>query len=1106
MTALSLFFAVNFMVVNSQSVVFAAILVALCGLAVIMASPQLSKVKPCSFRGCQVSFSKQDSHSDCYYHRVCQRTRTGGNILGRDCLQCKSWNKEQLRAFEDLRKLREKKIRERAAKPTSLYSPGFVDSASALSFQKPVTTVVGPLTFAEVVTSPPRTAVKQTDPRVAPSRLLTLPVKSTQPSSPTTRSQDWPVASQTGRLYATSGSGASAKSGSSHKRKKSKKSKSESKRTEKTEKTRKAEMVEKTEKFLLPEMSEKTEMDVSSEPRQSLGSDTVVSETSQVTDPSVSEPVVVAILNAQGEKIENVDFGARSEAESEVEFPVSDSGPAPSLSSETSLGIPVSHQSLISSVKSKDPSVSWTADSSISSAKASGLDLKATLEMLVGQMSVLQSDMANLKQSSVEKGGDSRDVTEPTVSGQSKRRSPRRRRAGPRSRGSKRRRVRSPGSPSEDGTGSGSSDSDRDGSGDSGSTSDRDQDGGREDSDGDCDSDRNRDSGVKDSDSYHVSDRDREGDSGLGQRRPVEKSGPGSDEAVESQLDELQERIWAERARLQQKRDLAGSHSSVPVPDRDCEGGNDDQEEQRLLRLLAQGTAAHQQFVPGPPPPVSRSTLSPSSGLPKERVNLDFTIPRTVANRGGRSPTRRPLVLDEASRARSHSPAHRVSFAFSPRKDVSPLRGPLARLVDPQFESRRSQSEDRPSSQGDYRESRSLTPGSVGDVDKFLEKNNQSFREDIKLLLHLNQDLHSAPATAKTKMPECLEGSFDKGSKTRHCLPVHHNVNTWYNFASLKLDEEADGKEYKRSVAFEPQDFLKKCSIYDSGVDGNFLRKERTPPFKFTEISHLKQSSDVKKLMSSSTTLSNEQVKALERSARTGLSAGSYGLHFMDGATAALKELEQKLISLAPPDQCSDNTRHVVKTQRDELLDSMTKVQSFVQRAQTANNIAFGMHTLADVNLTLARRDKFISKMPGYLKKHAFEVRNQRVDNQDLVPNTNQIILEAREDANHEQTRRLAELNLDVAKLSKGQQHVQRGRGQGRQGQGQGRQGQGQGQGRNRNFQRSRGYDRGYDQEYRRDYQPRGAYRGRGGRGRGRSQGRDQDRRSRSRSKEKETK
>ena len=1051
-----------------------------------MASFHLSsKVKPCKFRGCQVSFSKADTHSDCYYHRVCDRTRDGGNPQGKACLECKLWDSVQMKAFSDLRKIREQKKRERASKAkataASLYSPrvsrvAVTDVSPSLSLQKVESPdFVGPLTFAQVVTSPPRTTYTSTAPRPASVKLLQA---------------DVPTISTARRLIATPGSGVVLKTKHSHK--KSKKSRREQKDKPKKKDVSESEKSESEKDDSLAVSTEKPCSTGSSDgSRQTVvGSETAEMHEADVTFQGLSygphlpdDPVVVAVYDAVPSSVPVSVLGR--DTMSMVSEPVSSA--VSSLMSELKTG-----DSIASSAGATGLKETWSAGAPISSEKASGVDLQATLLMIVEKMSTMQSEIADIKSG--------KDAVKTVKASPTQKRNARRRRSS----GSKRRRTnQSPVSR----TGSRSS-------ADSISGDDRTVDdvhdcvtSGESNGGSGCDSG----SGAQDRDRDRDRDRDHDRDHGLDrgglfhsevspQSEPV-----NSDEVEEAQLDELEKKIKVKRAELRQRR--AEAQESFAKADQGHSEETLSRQEQDLLELLARGAAAHQRFVP--PPQVTRTTLSPSSGLPKEVDNLGFTIPKTAANRTGRSPKK--LRLDQGEvRVRSRSPVRQVSFVHSPRKDISPLRGSLARLVDPRVESRRTQSEPRLSSPVVETTRRSRTPGGGVDMEKFIEKNDQSFREDIKLLFHLDSSLEPTPASADVKVPECLEGAFDSNSKTRLCLPVHSNLDTWYRFARVRLGEVRKQVllGYRR-VAYEPSDFLRKTGIYDAGVDGLFLKDERTPPYQFTEISSLKQSADVKKLMTTPTTFSNEQCKAMERSARTGLAAGSYGLHFMDGANTALKELKQQIDSLAPPEQCSANTRKAVDSQRDMLLDSMTKVQSFLGRAQLANNIAFGMHTLADVNLTLARRDKFVSKLPGYLKKHAFDIRNSRVDNLELIPNLDEIVLKAREDAKHEQTRRLAGLDLGSGKGSKGQQQqVQRGQGQNRQGQGQGRQrqGQGQGQGRNRNNQRSNSYDRGYDQEYRRDYQARGRRGNFGGRGRGRSQNRDRDRRSRSRSREKETK
>jgi hypothetical protein len=70
--------------------------------------------KPCSVGDCKNKFSPEDSHSKCYLHLSCPRTKKFGDAMcGNSCIYCDKWSESQIEAhrFRALVRLRSEKRR-----------------------------------------------------------------------------------------------------------------------------------------------------------------------------------------------------------------------------------------------------------------------------------------------------------------------------------------------------------------------------------------------------------------------------------------------------------------------------------------------------------------------------------------------------------------------------------------------------------------------------------------------------------------------------------------------------------------------------------------------------------------------------------------------------------------------------------------------------------------------------------------------------------------------------------------------------------------------------------------------------------------------------------
>ena len=197
---------------------------------------------------------------------------------------------------------------------------------------------------------------------------------------------------------------------------------------------------------------------------------------------------------------------------------------------------------------------------------------------------------------------------------------------------------------------------------------------------------------------------------------------------------------------------------------------------------------------------------------------------------------------------------------------------------------------------------------------------------------------------------------------------------------------------------------------YDPGTEGGYLRRPRDRPRGFREVSTLTDKEAVKKLFHSPLMLQRKQREATDRCTRAALSVALYACHFLDGSARALDEIGTRLADLsrtAAPKSC---------TLQDGLreLDSLAREsRAFLAHGQLATSDMTSTVVASDVNMTLALRDKFLTKLLSYLSpKHRGMLRKSGFCSDQLFPSLPEVGAAAREDATHESTHQLAAMCL----------------------------------------------------------------------------------------------
>jgi len=432
-----------------------------------------------------------------------------------------------------------------------------------------------------------------------------------------------------------------------------------------------------------------------------------------------------------------------------------------------------------------------------------------------------------------------------------------------------------------------------------------------------------------------------------------------------------------------------------------------------------------------PVPPVAlkpgrKEASQPSRGTESRRT------PRRVSPRPRRSRSPRRRSPNKEPR-RTKSPRRVSPIAESTRKR-SPLKEkakgtagatsqPRARSLSPRSrrgpESRRSKSaSDVESDDGS---------GSVhGSED---EADTRPFRQSIKLLLSSVSGLQQASDPAPLRYPRGMDARQTGRSRDKPVyLPPHATLKTWYDFAHESLS--APNVSAKKGTAFNSPSVRRTAPLYNSGKEGEFLLASREAPNNFKELSNFSQQEQVKRQLSTPLQLSSAIVKAVDKNVRVGLGAASYASHFLDGAEQSLTDLQAKVDKLSAPPESSEASHEAVDKQKKELLPILEQVSSFIERAKYASFDSLGLLAIVDVNLTLAQRDKYVTRLRPYLAHHAPMLRHASCMSKDILPNVAEVAALARDDTTQELTRQLATHLSEVTKGRRNQPQPNKGKAQ----------------------------------------------------------------------------
>jgi len=281
------------------------------------------------------------------------------------------------------------------------------------------------------------------------------------------------------------------------------------------------------------------------------------------------------------------------------------------------------------------------------------------------------------------------------------------------------------------------------------------------------------------------------------------------------------------------------------------------------------------------------------------------------------------------------------------------------------------------------------------------------FRQTVKLLLSDDSAIKPASDPGPLRYPEDPMSSLGKPSEKPDMLPPHACLSSWYNYAQATL-KESDPPSKKGDPYSVQSVHRRKSSVYNCGKEGEFLLGPRTAPQGFKELSNFTQQDQVRKTLANGLTLNPKTVKTVDRSLRTGISAASYGAHFLDGASRKLDQITDLAKNLSAPPDASSASRRAVDDQKEALLEQMESLATFLESARTCSFDSVGCLIDMDVNLALVQRDKLVSRLRSYLVHHTPTLRHDEFMSKELMPSMAKISEKARDDATQESTRQLA--------------------------------------------------------------------------------------------------
>jgi hypothetical protein len=325
------------------------------------------------------------------------------------------------------------------------------------------------------------------------------------------------------------------------------------------------------------------------------------------------------------------------------------------------------------------------------------------------------------------------------------------------------------------------------------------------------------------------------------------------------------------------------------------------------------------------------------------------------------------------------------------------------------------------------------------DLTEAPEKSDATMLKDaIRVMQHWDDNLRvvgAADAEAKRTKPkdghphkksrdsESPEPPPEPGAKA--CLPPHPRVRGWYDFTTEVIDR--DNKNTKPGSAIHLEVSKKAGKLFSTGARAKHLSHERLFPLRFDKISSIGDQAKVLKIRTQPLSLSAPVTRVTEALVRAGVSTQSYGLQFITAILGRLDNVVDRVNSIksytrdkhAHPrsilKRVEDATSGLIKTVRD-----IKKVLDASYMAADANLAAW---ISLDYNITLAQRDRLISRLMGHMKFAAVNLRRSDLQSAELFPNIEEVLLSSEKELSNKSQMAVWDFVAAQSKKDKTRQH-----------------------------------------------------------------------------------
>ena len=311
-------------------------------------------------------------------------------------------------------------------------------------------------------------------------------------------------------------------------------------------------------------------------------------------------------------------------------------------------------------------------------------------------------------------------------------------------------------------------------------------------------------------------------------------------------------------------------------------------------------------------------------------------------------------------------------------------------------------------------------------------------KDAIRILQHWDDNLRVVGAAdAESKRTKPKDGHPHKKSRdsespeplpepgAKVCLPPHPRVRSWYDFTSEVIDR--DNKNTKPGSAIHLEASKKAGKLFSTGARAKHLSQERLFPLRFDKISSIGDQAKVLKIRTQPLSLSAPVTRVTEATIRAGISTQSYGLQFISALTSRLDNVVDRVNSIKSFTRDKHaHPRSIIKSV-ENTTSGLTRTLRDIKKVIDASYMAADANLAAwislDFNITLAQRDRLISRLMGHMKFAAVNLRRSDLQSADLFPNIEEVLLSSEKELSNKSQMAVWDFVAAQSKKDKTRQH-----------------------------------------------------------------------------------